>query len=621
MPQVIPVVVAAFDAAAASVGATIGLSAATSVAVAHAALNLALTAAIGAATTPEIPSPEAGGFNVRQPRPPRRFGVGTCKVSGANMLVEASKNILHRVIAYPEGPVGHWGRTWLNDDEVTITAGVVQALADRYKTGLIKVQDRLGLETETAYADLVAKLPGVWPSTARGDGIPSLWLRCESGPLTAFHKNFPAGAPEPTREAFYTAYDWRLDSTSGGSGSHRRNDPTTWAETNNVTIWTVNILWRRFGVDWDRHFAPALAILSDEADICDEAVTLKAGGTVRRYEVGLWFEATTPLKTFLSAMLAAMDGHFSVRRDGAYIIRAGHYYTPTVVFGEREIIDLSYNPGPTPDSVINVLVGGFTDPANAYNKSDVDPWRDEDSIAIHGERPQDFFVDGVQSQSQLRRLEKAAMDRLSSADGSFKTPLSARRGLGERYVGIRTPEEPDLEDAVVEILDAKIDLNDASITWNYKLVTSARYAWNASTEEGDPPEGSDRPAAEANDPPTISGITPYYESVGPAGDGIRLSVVGSGPDRSDLTWFIQWRTSGALTWNVTEVADTDSTANFQADTGFVPASGTLEVQIGYQTGAGFLVWSTTSTIDPSTVVGSFIFYRAANSGLLPLAGF
>ena len=610
------------NAVVVGVGASIGLSATTSLAIGHAALNLAIYAAIGAATTPSIPDPEGGKFNVRQPRPVRRYGVGTCRVSGASMLYEADLNILHHVIAFPEGPVGHWGSTWLNDDEVTVTAGVVQQLADkRYKTGLVLIQDREGLETETAYADLVTEYGSVWTSLHRGDGIPSAWVRCQGGSLNVFNKTYPGGAPVLTREAFFTAYDWRLDSTSGGSGTHRRNDPTTWAETDNVVVWTVNILWRRYGQDWDRRFAPSLAVLTTEANVCDENVTLKAGGTVDRYKVGFWFEALTPIKVFLTAMLAAMDGHFSVRRDGAFIIRAGHYVAPTIIFGDDEIIDWSFDPGPAPDAVINVLMCSFVDPAEAYSQVDCAPWRDETSITTHGERPQDFFPQGVQSQSQVRRLAKAAMDRNMAGSGYFKTPLSARRGMGERFIGIRCSDVDDLNDVVVEIMDVSLDLASASITWTYKIANANRYDWTAASEEGDPADSQDRPAPVDDVPPTIVGILPFYENLGPAGDGIRLTITGTGPDREDLLWFVQWRTLGSTTWTSAEVTDQDATPNFEGDSGFVPATGTLEVQLGYQTGGGTLVWSTTETIDPSTVVGSFIFYRAANSGLLPLAGF
>lgn len=596
-----PEVIAFVSTAVVTIGASVGLSASTSMAIANAALRLAATAALAAATAPGVPDPARGGFNVKQPRPPRRYGVGTCRVSGAYMLQEPLKNRLHSVLAYPEGPVGHFGKTWLNDDEVTVTAGIVQELANgRYKTGLIEIQERLGADTETVYSDLVTALGSVWPTDARGDGIPSAYVQCQAGADTTFRRNYPAGPPEVSREAFFVAYDWRLDSTSGGSGSHRRDDPTTWEETNNPVVWTVNILWRRYGQDWDRRFAPALDILSDEADICDEAVTLKAGGTIPRYEVGFWFEATVQLKAFLATMLQAMDGHFSIRRDGAFIIRAGHYYAPTVIFGERELIDVSYNPGPTPDALINVLACSFTDPATAYTQVEVVPWQDDDSVTKHGERPQDFFPIGVQSQSQVRRLAKAALDRVLVADGSFKTPLSARRGLGERYVGIRTPEEPDLNDAVVEILDAKIDLEDASITWTYKLANSARYSWNAAAEEGDPPDSSNRPGPVADEAPEITTITPFFESLGTGGEGVRLNVVGTGPDREDLTWFIRWRVNGAASWNTLDVTDEDATADFEGDTGFVTANDDLDVQIGYLTGGGNLTWSDTEPADTTT---------------------
>lgn len=577
---------AAFAATATAIATTTGLSYATSALILSTALQVGTSIAISAALAPGVPSPEASQTNLKQARPARRYLVGTTRVSGAVVFREAKKNVYNQVYAFPEGPVAGFGRNWLNDDEVSLNGSghVIQLANGRYETGRAKIQERHGAPTETAYSTLTSAFPSIWPSTSRGDGVPSTYLNLENGKLADAQKQFPAGAAtEMTREAIGLAYDWRVPGAD-------RNNQSTWVVTSNAVIWAVNVLWRRYGADWDRRFAPALTILTAEANACDEVVPLKAGGSEPRYQVGFWFEATTPRKVLLQTLLSAMDGHFSVRRDGAYIIRAGRYYAPTVIFGDEEIIDYSFNPGPTPDQAVNVLAVSFCDPANNYSTMETDSWRNEPDIVARGEeRAIEFTPRGVQNNSQVRRLAKVAMARGFAPDGTFRTPLSARRGLGERFVRLRISEEADLNDVVVELVDVSIELETASIVWTYKVTSAANYDWNPATEEGDGPVTASRPAPEALVAPDIDDLTPFYASTGTGGDGVRMRIDGAGPDRSDLTWFYRWRTLGATSWTERAGGDTDPTLGVTMVTGeFLPADVTLEFQIAYQTGGGTL---------------------------------
>lgn len=667
-------VVQAVVAAAKAVSATWSTFAAAHPIIA-AGIRLAVSAGVTLLTgQPDVPRPEAGRINVRQTRPARRVGVGRARASGAYVRAVVVRDTLHRVLALPEGEVSI-GRTWLHDDEVVITGGVVMPFRDkRYENGLVTVETRTGLTGQTAYSGLAAVDTG-WSSDHKGEGVPSAWIAARSGGLSNFAKHFPSAAPEYNREGYYAAYDWRLDDTAGGTGAHRRDDPTTWTHSRNWCVWFVNVLWRYYGQDWDRRFAPVLDLLTAEADICDEPVSrayysgvlteeVDAGATVLplttvaglaagsvitlsgesltvnsiaaldvtltapvgadhsigeraswavhasapvtepRYEIGFWFERTTPAKTLIKTFVAAANGHFSIARNGAIVIRCGHYETPTIWFGEQEIIDWSFNPGPLPDEVINSLTLAFTDPNAAYLTADTDPWSDADDIELRGlERASDFAPVGVQSNGQVRRLGKALLAQLNAPDGTFRTPLSARRGLGHRYVGMRNPECADLAEAVLEILETNIDFATASIIWSYRLANANDFSWSAAAEEGVGPISGGQGGAAVDGPPTIDAVSVSFQSTGTGGVGPRLHIEGSGPDRGDLSWFVRIRVTGDTSWTVYEITDTDATDGFEGDSPFVPAVASLDLQLGYQTGGGTLVWSTTDTVDTEPSAG------------------
>lgn len=593
MPQ-IPIAIAKFLIF--DVGLSVGTASATAALITNVALTAALSAATAALT--RVPTPEAGKSTIKQERPPRSFGTGKCRVSGPFMLREVTGEHLTRVIALPEGPADHFGQAWLNDDAVIVIAGVVQGMADqRYPTGKVLLQTRLGEDTETNYAQATSDFPSLWPSSARGDGIPSMMLRCTNGDRDKFQRDYPNGEPDPSIEAFYRAYDWR-------DPDQNRDDNTTWTYSANAVVGLVNALWRRYGADWDECFAPSLALLTAEADVCDEAVDLKGGGTEPRYECGFFFNSTNSAADVMATYLASMDGWFAQRSDGAYVIRAGHYTEPTCTFGDREIIDYEFNPGPTPDAARNYLVVSFTDPANAYSKVETTPWLDSVDIAQRGEElNQDFYPQAVQSNGQARRLGKRALARGLSAGGTFRTPLSARRALGERYVGLNISESDDLNGVVVEIGEVSIDLSTSTIVWTYQLADPNIDAWNPDTEEGDGPTPTERPTPEALDPPDIDTVTAFFEDNGTGGSGVRLDIDAAGPDRADLIWYARWRVSGATAWVEAAFTDLDPGPAAELQTGFVTANATLEVQVAYRTGSGTLSdWGPASPASLSTTV-------------------
>lgn len=640
---------------------------------------------------PKIPPGNAQ--NERQPRPVRKYGYGVTRVSGALAKRQSSENIYVQVFAFPEGmgPVDHYERGWINEDEVKPLGTWFEQLEDgRYETGRAKYYERYGTQLQSAYSEIIGA-PWGWTSQHYGAGVPSNLFICEHGKKEDAQKQFPAGqSTELTREAFYTAYDWRKDDTAGGVGPQRRyaRDATpaeidaataTWEVTTNPVVGLVNVEWLLYGADWDECFAPTLAILTAEANICDELVLLRnssaqvagtanpgstmtlthtvgiatgtdlnvagrtlevlsvAGNVVtftapfteklpifaparwinasavygKRYEIGMQWEADDQRKEVRDRFLGAMDGHFSIRADGGYVIRAGHYYEPTIIFGAPEIIDWDFDPGPQIGEAPNVLTLSFKDPVTGYKDTDSDELRNEGDITVSGrEVVDDFSPDGIRVDSALKRLAKAKMDRDHAPMVSIRTPLSARRGFGERFIGLRVRGCAELHDAVMEVLEPpRISLIDTpSITWSGKLATSARYAWNAAVEEGDGPVAGFFAAGDALAAPDIDSITVTFEDSG-SGPAPRMQIAGTGPDRGDLSWFYRFRTQGATAWVALPANDTDPSPDVTLETGPVQAVAVLEVQITYTTAGGtqapwgpeppFEIDTTTEHVPPS----------------------
>jgi hypothetical protein len=644
--------------------------------------GLALTA-IGRALAPGIPSPAAGAQAVLQPIPPRIRGYGVARLAGAFMFDEAKNNFLYLVFALHDGRIDSFGQWYMNDDRVAMNPAydsgppAVVTLPDQaYSNGRIRVQTRLGLPTETAYASLVANadMGPIWDSTARGDGIASYYMACEGGRLQDFPTSYPNGKPQPSNAArLACVYDWRDVAQSP-------TDETTWKWSANPIVCLINDLWTEHAYDWDREIAPNLASHTAEADVCDQtfailnkctrvnqaanatqtnivledvtglsigmtfyvdsqafvvtsftsdpplgtnvgwsgtglAAAVGVGAVARwkadpgspgsepRYQVNGFYNQDNALSDIVTSFLQTCDGWMSRDGAGAIVVRAGHYYDPTVTLTAADITDYAWQSYVVEEQACNTLRVQFCSPANDYSVVDTDDWADEDDIAARGGEaiPQPFTLNWVQSNGQARRLAKREMSRRLAATGTIKCKLSGLRALGERYIRVQlgAGEIDELAEAVVEVTDApEIGDDGMSITFTVRTADPNIDAWNAATEEGDGPSTGTRIVGEALIAPTVTSAAIFFDG---STLGVRLRLVVVGPARNDLTWAARWRISGGVSWNEANYSDADPGGGVTLETGFVAPDTTVEYEVAYLTGAGSLSpWSTLASISTST---------------------
>lgn len=558
------------------------------------ALSAAVSAGLNSLARAQINTPEAGKITRRQPRPERVFLVGDwTRVSGAYMLRETKANKLGVVLAQAEGP-GEVRQIWLNDDRVTLIGGWVQQGPDkRYGAGdLIQIDTRNGVETETAYSQLFTDFGDLWTSAHRGDGIQSLMMLAQHRSKESFNEHFPNGEPIPSAERRAFCYDWR-------DPAQDRDDPTTWGPSANPVVWLVFIRWHRLGLKWDRCIAPVLDALTAEADYCDDLVD-KIGGTEPRYTCSFSYGAAAEPQSYLDQLTATFDGWMTTDGRGRLVVKAGRYDEPTVtitadhILGYRGWRAFNYR-----EDSVNVLKVSFVDPGKDYTEVECDPWRDEaDIVAVGQEREQTLQLLGVGSLSQARRLAKRQMARLNAPRrGQILCDLHGLQAMGHRYIRVQNDELQSMADVVVEVMNIEIDPDAGQVVLDVILADPNVDEWNPATEEGNAISDVDRPEPEALAQPTITSVTPFSEESG-SGAGIRLAILGDGPDRPDLTWFARWRVDGDASWAESQYTDTADGTPVQLETGFVPVAAALQVQIAYQTGGGALSpWSETYEVE------------------------
>ena len=147
------------------------------------------------------------------------------------------------------------------------------------------------------------------------------------------------------------------------------------------------------------------------ANICDEDVTLAAGGTEKRYTFnGVVDTANTP-KSNLEQMLTCLAGTLYYS-NGKWSLKAGAYVTPSVTLDEDDLAGpLQIDTAVSRRDAYNAVKGQFISPESNYQATDYPPitsstFETEDG----GDRSYlDFALPFTQSSATAQRLAKIAL--------------------------------------------------------------------------------------------------------------------------------------------------------------------------------------------------------------------
>lgn len=242
-------------------------------------------------------------------------------------------------------------------------------------------------------------------------------------------------------------YDPRKDSTvAGGSGSHRWATPSTWEWSENAAVCDYNYdrgIFAEDAVTDPTALLVGRGLSAQEADparvaaranLCDEAVGLKAGGTEPRYRVGGVVFANQTFGDVKQMFATAMGGDIVKRQGGVEVLPGA---AQSVV---REITDLdlvvgevvSYQPFLSDNDRVNTVIGHYNAPDQLWANVTAPVRRSTADIAADGgQKTADVAGDLITSQTQMQRV----------------CEIKRRRGRREKRAAlVLTPPHADLED-------------------------------------------------------------------------------------------------------------------------------------------------------------------------------
>lgn len=222
-----------------------------------------------------------------------------------------------------------------------------------------------------------------WPATSTLTGCAYVYLKVKrTGNSKKAESVLPQGIPSRVTiiGKGMKVYDPRLDSTvTGGSGTHRADDQTTWEYSHSGTDIGNNpalqILAYRLGWQINSKLAVGKGMLPERLDlpsfitaanICDEPVTLAIGGTQRRYETHAVFSENDATSSVENALLFACAGRMTDHNGKLGIALAYNDLTGTLYeFDDDDVLGaFDWNPSPSIHETHNIIRGRWTDPSS-----------------------------------------------------------------------------------------------------------------------------------------------------------------------------------------------------------------------------------------------------------------
>lgn len=349
--------------------------------------------------------------------PFRVVPIGTVGTAGDLVywqLSGANNKTLQMVIALADLPVDSLSSTvWIDSKQYTI--GEDGYVSDH--SNKLKITFHNGDPTQVADAGVISASSGRWTADEVGKYVAYAVVEA-----TYDEKVFPSGVPQIVFVVNGAKlYDWRKDSTNGGSGSHRWSNMATWEFSNNpiVALYNIQRGLKPGGVALMGMNVPQIAMrLSDytaAANVCDEDVALAAGGTEKRYRLSALFNTGQTNREIIETILGACGGT---------LVESCGIYRPMVAIAQASVAALTdadivvgepyITSAKRPrDELTNAVYGSYSDPTRAYNEVSL-PARTSsaDETADGGIRlPQMLDLTMVTSRTQAQRLMEIARRR------------------------------------------------------------------------------------------------------------------------------------------------------------------------------------------------------------------
>lgn len=451
--------------------------------------------------------------------------------------------------------------------------------ADGYVAGYnnqLQVFWRSGTETQTVPAILTANGPG-WTANDNGAGVAYVVVAYKADDPEASNPVWPGGRPRfqwIVRGAL--CYDARKDSSVGGAGAHRIDNPATWEYSDNPIV--TRYKWVRGFYACDRVGDPAQLLIGRglsateappanvfaRANLCDELV-----GGEKRYRVGGAIGAAEPYIEIEEDFASACAGTI-VQPEGCVEIDPGEARAIVATFTDRDLVvgsRVRWNNGllsTGSDEWINTVVVSYIDPAQKWAEHAAPVLRDPADI-VTDKRPRERrvllgFVQWVKQAQRVGEIQR----RFGRLKGRGEVTLPPRFANIEEGDWVQWQSDRRFKGATMTF---RVEAWGSDEKWHHTLtlrqISASVYSDTAPLDDGS--IAAQQPAPPAIGAPAVGAWTLAAGHQEAGGLATPILIVAGATDDSKARFvrieYVQSATApdGATQWNDTGVTGPDVT--------------------------------------------------------------
>ena len=297
----------------------------TSVAI-YAAASAALSAL---SPVPDVP--DLGGYGdyvseaqgrtqmIKQPAQPRRVAYGKVRVSGVLSYISTTDkdSVLHLVISMVTHEINSFVSFRIDESNLTMQGNQVSE-PSRFKDGskfLVEINEHTGADDQQADTRLTQRVKE-WTTDHRLRGIAYMYAQLK------FNSDaFPNGLPN-------------ISAIIEGKKVYDPRTSTT-AYSNNAALCIRDYLTdTRYGLACSASEIDDTSFIA-AANVCDEDVTLAAGGTQKRYTLNGTFQTNSAPKKIIENMLSSCGGILTYT-NGKFRLLVAEYRTPSITLTQDD---------------------------------------------------------------------------------------------------------------------------------------------------------------------------------------------------------------------------------------------------------------------------------------------
>ena len=422
---------------------------------------------------------------IKQPVMARDMVYGTTKKSGGLLFMEVSDNnkYLHMIVQVAGHEIEEFTKLYFNDEELTISSsgndanGIARynvtspstySSNSIYEDGrkTVRFKLHLGTDDQEADADLVNETQK-WTTAHRLQGVAYIYARIAYDPDV-----FPNGLPNISAEI------------KGKKVLDFRTGSTAFSANPALCLYDYFTDTRiGLGVDTSNIDTTSFTTL---ANLCDENVTLSAGGTEKRYEChGIIYSDIAPME-IIDNILTSFVGTISYS-NGKFIVKGGQYVSPSITLTEDDMLgDISLGTKQSRKDTFNTVKGLFTSDETNWQPTDYpmvtsSTFVEDDGETIYADIDLPFTKSSIMAQrlakivlfknrQQITLNTKVNMKGFTLQVGDTVNITNTRLGFTNK---------------VFEVADWSFVLGseDTGITLSLKETSSSVYDWSAEEKE------------------------------------------------------------------------------------------------------------------------------------------